>query len=259
MESVSEQGAAWSAAAHTRAELQEKMSQPLWEAMLASVTISPETELLDAGCGTGGMCILAARRGARVHGLDAAEGAIRVAHERLPSGDFRVEDIQALPYADAAFDAVLSANTVQFVSDPAMALRELRRVCRADGRVVVGIWGTTEENEYATVIRALVELLPSPLAIRLPWSLSAPGLLENIVTQARLCVIGQGAVDCPFDYPDDETFWRALGGSGVQQMVARVVGEERVRATMFDAVTPYRKHDGHIRMENRMRYIVSTP
>jgi SAM-dependent methyltransferase len=215
--------------------------------------------VLDAGCGAGGTCIRAAQRGAEIDGLDFAEGMIRVARERLPNARFRVGDIQALPYEDGSFDVIISANAVQFVDAPVTALREMGRVCHADGRVVIGIWGRPEENEYFTLLQAVLALLPSPPTKSLPWALSAPGLLERMIAEAGLNMINQGSADCPFEYPDDETFWRALGSSGLQQMVARTVGEGRVKAAMFEAVTPYRERDGRIRMENRMRYITATP
>lgn len=259
MEPAAAMGSGWSAAARQRAELQEEKSRPLWEAMLDAAAVGPGVRLLDAGCGAGGGCLLAYARGAEVDGFDIAEGMIRVARERLPEGSFRVGDMQALSYGDAEFDVVLAANSIQFADDPAAAIRELRRVCRPGGRVVIGVWGRDNECQYLDLLRSIYRLLPSPPDIVPPARLSAPGVLAAIAEEAGLRVISEGAADCPFAYPDDDTFWRALGSSGIQVMVARAVGEGPMKAAMFAAVARYRRLDGTIRMENRMRYLAATP
>lgn len=259
MESASAHRDAWSAAARSRVAVQERNVYPLFEAMLDAAAVGPTTHLLDVGCGAGGACVLAHARGAAVAGLDIAEGMVTVAQERLPSGQFRVGDARSLPYGDATFDVVFSANTVMLVDDPVGVVREMGRVCRPDGRVIVSVWGRPEECEYYHHLHAVYALLPSPPTILPPWSLSADGMLARVIEQAGLRRISEGVADCPFAYPDDETFWQALGSSGIQQMVARRVGEERVRAAMFASAEPYRTADRGIRMENRMRYVVAMP
>src|SRR5438128_8161160 len=145
MGSATVQGQLWGRAAHAWAELQEPTALPLWEAMLDAATVGPDTRLLDAGCGAGGASVLAAGRGAQVNGLDAAEALLAIARARVPDGDFRLGDLEALPYADGTFDAILAADVLQYVADPVAALRELRRVCAPGGRVVPAIWGAPEE------------------------------------------------------------------------------------------------------------------
>ena len=86
-------------------------------------------------CGGGGASILAAERGAQVSGLDAAEGLIAFARQRVSNGDFRVGDIESLPFDDDSFDVVFAANSVQYSEDRVAALRELGRVCTPGGRM----------------------------------------------------------------------------------------------------------------------------
>src|SRR5438093_10274963 len=109
--------------------------------MLDAAAVGPGTRVLDAGCGAGGASVLAARRGAAVNGLDAAEALLAIARERVPDGDFRAGDLKALPYADASFDAIIASDVLPYVADPLAALRELRRVCAPRGRVVLAILG----------------------------------------------------------------------------------------------------------------------
>src|SRR6478672_5305941 len=149
------QGELWGAAARDWAELQDPMSRPLWEGMLEAARVVGRTRLLDAGCGAGGACALAAARGAQVSGFDASEPLLAVARERVPGGDFRRGDLETLPYADGAFDAVLAANSVQYTAEPVAAVRELRRVCAADGHVVVAFWSVPEECEMRVIFQAV--------------------------------------------------------------------------------------------------------
>ena len=90
MGSATVQGQLWGRAAHDWAELQEPLAAPLWEAMLAAAGVGPGTRVLDAGCGAGGASVLAASRGARVNGLDAAAALLAIA---ILTGDwFEVPD-----------------------------------------------------------------------------------------------------------------------------------------------------------------------
>ena len=86
--------------------------------------------------------MLAAGRGALVSGLDASEPLLEVARDRLPEGDFRMGDLEALPFADRSFGAVIAASSIQYAENRVTALRELARVAAPDGRVAVGLWST---------------------------------------------------------------------------------------------------------------------
>lgn len=90
-------GELWGAAARDWAEMREPLHIPVWEAMLGVAKVGKGTLLLDAGCG-GGASVPAAQRGAIVSGLDASKALIAIAGERVPEGDFRVGDLEELPF-----------------------------------------------------------------------------------------------------------------------------------------------------------------
>jgi SAM-dependent methyltransferase len=159
--------------------------------MLDAAAVGTGTRVLDAGCGAGGASVLAAGRGAHVNGLDAAEALLAIARARVPDADFRAGDLDALPYADGAFDAVIAADVLPYVADPVVTLRELRRVCAPGGRVVLAIWGAPEECEQHAIVAAVREVLLRPLDAE-PFALSAPGVLDALVAAAGLLVLGSG-------------------------------------------------------------------
>jgi ubiquinone/menaquinone biosynthesis C-methylase UbiE len=136
----------WGGDARTWADLQEPTQYPLWIATLETAGVGSGTRFLDVGCGAGGASGLAAGRGARVCGLDAAATMVEIARARIPTGEFRAGDLQELPYLDEAFDVVFACNAIQYAADPVAALRELRRVCAGDGRVVVSVWAPADHS-----------------------------------------------------------------------------------------------------------------
>ncbi|MBA3849831.1 MAG: class I SAM-dependent methyltransferase, partial [Opitutus sp.] len=96
--------------------------------------------ILDAGCGTGGLIrdLRRAFPAAQVVGLDFSERACELARQRTGAEVVR-GSITELPFADASFDAVVSADVVCQVEDGARTLGEFARVVRPDGVVLVNV------------------------------------------------------------------------------------------------------------------------
>lgn len=260
METWQQQGELWGRAPQGWAEVQEPMHTPLWRAMLDAARVGPGTSFFDAGCGSGGASVLAVARGARVSGLDAAGALIDIARGRVPGGDFRVGSLEALPFADGAFDAVFAANAVQYAGDRVRALRELRRVCTPDGRVVAGLFGPSAQVEFRAIFQAVRDALPDPPNGGGPFELSEPGTLEGLFSDAGLKVLGAGEADCPFCYRDFDMFWWANVAAGPFQGVAQTVGEEPLRSAVRRVVERFRVDGGAIRIApNVFRFVVACP
>jgi len=253
------QGDLWGQGARDWASIQEPMHRPLWKAMLDEARVGSESRVLDAGCGGGGASVLAAERGAQVSGIDAAEALIAFAGERVPGGDFRVGDIEHLPHQDDAFDAVFAANSIQYSADRVATLREFGRVCRSGGRIVAGLFGPPDKVEYRSIFSAVRDALPEPPPGAGPFELSMPGVLASLFDEAKLEVLASGEVDCPFRYPDFETFWRANASTGPLQGAMRTVGEQKMKAAVREAAEPYLLDDGGIEIQpNVFTYVVAT-
>src|SRR5579864_1903586 len=119
-------GTLWSRGARDWATYVEPRARVFYQLVHDRLGIGEGTRLLDVGCGPGGSAELAAQRGARVAGLDASPGSIEFARERVPNGDFRVGDMESLPWPDGSFDAVTGFNSFQFAGNPATAFGEAR-------------------------------------------------------------------------------------------------------------------------------------
>ncbi len=254
------QGELWGSAPHDWATILEKAHRPLMDAMLTATKVGAGTRFLDAGCGSGGASALAAARGAQIWGLDVSENMIAYAGQRLPQGDFRVGDIQLLPYEEDAFDVVCAANSVQYSADRVATLRGFERVCRSGGYIVAGLFGSPDKVTYASVLKAIGSVMPDGPKGGGPFELSMPGVLEGLFQEAGLNVVESSEVDCPFTYPNFETFWRGHLSAGPIQGMLRVVGRERLRTAVREAVEPFTQADGRILIApNFFKYVVAVP
>ena len=252
------QGGLWGARARDYAELVEGMFRPAFEAVFAAAGVGPGTRLLDVGCGPGLAAQLAARRGAEVAGLDAAEASVAIARGRTPGGDFRAGEMEALPWPDDHFDVVTGFNAFQFAADPVNALRQAGRVARAGGRVAMLVWGRAEDCAAPAIVAAVGRFLPPPPpAAEPPPPLSEPGRLEALLGRAGLTPLAGGAVDCPFAFPDLDTAVRGMTSAAPFVAAARRVGDEAVRRTVAGALAPFRTGAGGYHLRNRFRYVVA--
>lgn len=255
MGSADLQGELWGRAPADWLDLQEGFSVPLWDSMLNATGVENGSRLLDAGCGAGGASVLAYGRGATVTGLDASEGLLGMAKRRVPDAEFRLGDLEALPFDDGVFDAVIAASSIQYAEDPAKAVDELARVVTSDGRVAVGLFGTPDKVEYRVVLEAIRDALPDPPEGGGPFALSQPGTLEGLIEAAEMDVIESEEVDCPFMFSDMEAFWKGCISAGPVQAALKVVDARELKQRLEEVAAPYQQADGTIRFEVAFRYV----
>ena len=140
------------------------------EALCEAVDLRSGERVLDVACGNGNEALAAARRFARVTGVDyvpalLARAGSRAAADGLPI-ELREGDAEALPFPDGAFDVVLSTFGVMFAPDQERAARELVRVCRHGGRIGLASW--TPDGFIGQVFRVLGGHVPPPPGLRGP-------------------------------------------------------------------------------------------
>ena len=101
-----------------------------------------EMRIIDVGCGPGALTAELDERvgSASVSAVDPSEPFVAAARKRHPAVDVRQASAEELPYATGSFDAALAQLVVQFMTDPAAGVGEMKRVTRAGGVVVACVW-----------------------------------------------------------------------------------------------------------------------
>lgn len=252
------QGELWSVRARDYAEIQEPTFLPLYEDVLRRPELAHAGSLLDVGCGPGLAAQTMAKKFGKVAGVDASAPFIEIARARVPSGDFRVAEMETLPHADGSFDVVTGFNAFQYAASPVQALREARRVARADGIIVIAVWGLPETCDAAGHLKALGPLMPPPPpGAPGPFALSDEAKLKALATDAGLTPLAVVDVQCPWIYHDLETALRGLLSAGPVERAIRASSIERVRDAVAEAIAPYGGSSGDYHMNNVFRYLIA--
>jgi SAM-dependent methyltransferase len=103
---------------------------------------APGERIVDVGFGGGCALDLIRERVAPARPAGVKTSAVMLEQGRARWGDavdVHLADVAAMPFQDASLDGVLSVHTIYFWRDPVAALREIRRVLRPDGRLVLGL------------------------------------------------------------------------------------------------------------------------
>jgi SAM-dependent methyltransferase len=211
------------------------------------LTPSPGADWLDVGCGTGALsgAILA---GADPRGVVAADPSLPfVGYARATLADDRVRftagDARALPVADGRFGYAVCGLVLNFVGDPAQAVREMRRATVDGGTVAAYVWDYAGRMELMRYLWDAAEAL-DPAAAALDegkrFTICHPDRLTSLFSDSGLSDVDVRPIDVPTVFGDFEDFWTPFLG-GVGPAPAYVMGldedrrgrlRERLRATV---------------------------
>jgi len=255
--SGSVQGELWGVRARDYAEVQEPTFLPLYQSVLARPEVAKANSILDVGCGAGLATQVFSKIIGRVAGVDATAPFIEIARRRVAGADFRVAEMEALPYQDDSFDVVTGFNSFQYAASPVNALRESRRVVRTGGIIIIAVWGMPETCEAAGHLRALGPLMPPPPpGAAGPFALSDETRLKALAREAGLAPSVVVDVPCPWVYPDLDTALRGMLSAGPAERAIRTSSFERARDEVAAAIEPYRTTSGYC-LNNTFRYLVA--
>ena len=186
--------------------------------LLAALPARPGLRVLDVASGAGdpALAIAAAiaAAGGHVTATDLVPAMLRqgealAAARGLGNLTFRQADAEALPFPDAAFDAVTCRFGVMLVPDAPLALAEMRRVLAPGGRVSLLVWGPQERDALSQPLLAARRFLglPAPTApAGAPdrFRFSAPGELAALVRAAGFARVAEASHDLPASWPGGE-------------------------------------------------------
>ncbi len=140
------------------------------EKFINRLELKPGSKVLDVACGTGNLALPAARLGADVTGVDIAPNLVEQARANAAreglSARFDEGDAEALPYADASFDAAVTMYGAMFAPRPELVAAELKRVTKPGGRIAMGNW--TPAGFIGQMFKVVGAHVPPPAGMASP-------------------------------------------------------------------------------------------
>ena len=241
-----------------RQESHERYSenpQPFFEWMLPHIDPRPGLLVVDVGCGPGAYHPLLCRHGMRVIGLDASWGMVREARRQAVERRLAVVVIQGdamrLPLPDACCDRVMANHMLYHVPDQVAALREMRRVLRPGGRVILATNAADSGAQLAALhVEAARALGYTPTgAMSARFTLDDLPLVRSVFPEARVYVREDA-----FWFPDVEAALRYYASGmidRIEEMPADGAHRPRLLALVGARIREIIEREGGFRVSKR--------
>jgi len=180
------------------------------EALVATLGITPGLDVLDVGCGDGTTAVPEAQLGANVLGVDIASNLVAAGNERaqalgLTNLRFQEGDASDLNQLDDdSFDLVVSIFGAMFAPKPGDVAKELVRVTRPGGRIVMGNWIPGDPTLVAQILRISSAYSPPPpegFVSPMTWGLEADVVERFVGAGVPAEQISLERATYVFDYP----------------------------------------------------------
>lgn len=202
---------------------------PVGIALLEKLEALPGDSILDMGSGTGEPALTLARSTGgevQITGIDAADGMIRVAQqkvetEKLVGIRFQTMPAEKMSFADNSFDRVLCRFGVMLFEDPLQGLKEMHRVLKPKGRFSLAVWSTPETMptlhwSYQVFKDRVEEDYYPPLGK--VTSLGTPGLMEQLLNDAGFSDYHVEAKTFHYNFDSFDAYWDAVEASEILKM-----------------------------------------
>src|ERR1700732_1222 len=159
----------------------EAITTPCAAQLVKRARVRSGQRVLDVCCGTGVVAVTAARVGARVTGLDLTPELLERAKENSQTAgaeiDWREGDVESLPFADGAFDVVLSQFGHIFAPRPEVAVAEMLRVLKPGGTIAFATW--PPELFMGRLFGVIAKYLPPPPGAASPSAWGDPNIVRE--------------------------------------------------------------------------------
>ena len=251
-----ERGEKAASRSETAAEVFERLFLPAlcapWAVRVADAArLARGDRVLDVACGTGAVAVEALGRvgpHGSVTGLDRSPDMLAVARRKLPHLEWHEGRAEALPFTEAAFDAVTCQFGLMFFDDPGQALGEMRRVLRPGGRVALAVWDRLERTPGYTALTDLVERHLGRAAsepVRASFALGDVDEIRSLLAAAGFAAVEATSVDATARFPSLDDWVEAE----VRGWVGSGFGEAAYAELLADArrsLAVYRTPDGSV-------------
>lgn len=243
----------WDLATNDYEDAWQAQLAPAQAQLQAMAGFAPGQRVLDVACGTGLVTFDAARAvgpEGRVLGVDISERMVQACLRRAGGQaniDFARMEAEALDIPDGSFDVALCALGLMYVPEPQQALREMRRVLRPGGRMVVAVWGQRERCGWADIF-PIVDAEVSSEVCPLFFRLGQPGFLAHACAQAGFADVRERRLSTTLAYADgNEACDAAFVGGPVALAWSRFdqATRERARRHYLASIEPWRHGESY--------------
>jgi len=194
--------------------------------------------VLDVACGTGSVSITAAPAGAKVTGLDLTPELLAQARESAPIAGlkdivWKEGDAEALPFADASFDVVLSQFGHMFAPRPGVAIQEMLRVLKPGGRIAFATWPPETFVGRGSALSGKYLPPPGP-EIASPMQWGDPNIIrERLGASVHQLFFERGVMIIPTLSPEHYMAWRNVT-IGPQIKAKAILQKEPAKLEAYD-------------------------
>jgi ubiquinone/menaquinone biosynthesis C-methylase UbiE len=156
--------------------------QIVGESLCEALDVRAGSRVLDVAAGNGNATLAAARRWCDVTSTDYVPSLLEAGRARAEAEGLTVQfqegDAEALPFADASFDVVVSTFGVMFTPDQQRAAHELARVCKPGGKIGLANW--TPESFIGQVFKTIGQYIPPAPGMKSPALWGTKARLEEL-------------------------------------------------------------------------------
>jgi ubiquinone/menaquinone biosynthesis C-methylase UbiE len=223
----------WDLVADGYAETTMIVFEEFADEAIAACRLKPGATVLDVACGPGTLGLRVARDAQQVHCIDFSESMLAVFRRKIAEAGHRnIElhcgDAQALPYADATFDAAFSIFGLMFFPDRKRGFAEIFRTLKPGGSVAITSWAPMDQSPAMMTmfgaLRAIKPDLPQPQ--RSVTTLENPEVFRQEMMDAGFRNVGIRSVTKGFKVTAIPEFWTDMvRGSAPLVMMKRAMGE----------------------------------
>lgn len=228
-------------------ELTMDFLKPMGDEIIRLLNLKNDAIVLDVAAGTGepGLTIASHLNGGKVILTDLAEGMLEVAQENakkrgLKNFETIVCDVSELPFPDNTFDAISCRFGFMFFPDMQLAIKEITRVLKPEGKIATAVWNIPEKNFWVTATMGTISKniqIPPPL----PGSpgmfrCSKAGFMSDLFSQAGLKNISENEVPGKLNCKTTDVYWSLMNDVAAPVVAALSKADDAMRQKIKEEV-----------------------